>query len=92
MEPKKKLNKKYAIALSVLSALVVLMNLGSKSAGDTYDHVFQGLGLVLGGFLFGLVLWPLVWLFKRKSEHKLEIAFVLGTVLVLIVTIGQISQ
>ncbi len=88
----KKSNKKYIIALGVLSALIVLMSLGSKSSGDTYDHFFQGIGMAIGGGLITLVVWPFVWLFKRKSEHKWEIAAVIALVLDLMVAIAQISQ
>ncbi len=68
------------------------MSLGSKSSGDTYDHLFQGIGMVIGGGVITLFVWPFVWLFKRKSEYKWEIAAVIGLTLDLLVAIAQISQ
>ena len=48
--------------------------------------------MVIGGGVITLFVWPFVWLFKRKSEYKWEIAAVIGLTLDLLVAIAQISQ
>lgn len=81
--------KKYLIALTAVNALIILVSLAG--AGDTFDNVFQGVGRVVGGLAIGLVAYPVVWLFRRKSEYKFEIALVIGSVINLIVALGNIA-
>ena len=82
--------RKYLIAICILGALTILMSLG-RLEGDTFDKVFRGIGSFVGGCAIGLLSYPFVWLFKRKSENKFAIALTIGAFLSLIITIGSLG-
>lgn len=81
--------KKYLIALGVVNTLIILVSLGG--AGDTFDNAFQGIGRVVGGLAIGLVAYPVVWLFRRKSEYKFEIGLLIGSIINLIITLANLG-
>jgi SNF family Na+-dependent transporter len=81
--------KKYLIAVGIINVFIILLSLAGK--GEVVDKMSHGIGQVIASFAIGFVCYPVVWLFNRKSEHRLVIAFTAGSVIGLLVAFSQIG-